>query len=337
MDKQIYFMHCWFAEQIEQVAFDIDNYGYGRDEAKIGEKGLEPIERRGYKVIWWYLPGSLDYTTEKEPLFTNIEFNLASDDYHSPTEVKITCSDNPYLHHYLADLAVFLWSNLGLWDQELLMQHPDTDPYFKSLVDYVRNKIPENDLNSEKSVIKAQKSRDIYHADSQYDFDITFRGTKEQFFEFLRNFNNRRTYSGNNSLRWTPDYEHFPHLSRDIVFLWDQAGNHKTLSFIKIQSLPNNWTLLIVHIFKKSYKELEAWGVLKNELDRQGWSAEQDKPDKPDVGATNEDWLNYYHNMKSAGYKITLRQISEESHRNYDNIRKDHQGCPICNKPRKSA
>jgi len=136
MDEEVYIMHCWFAETYEEVITCIEDYGYGRDNAIIGDKGLEPIEHRGFKITWWYLPGSQQGIINKQRIYSDIQVRYYVDDYHSPTEVKITCSDNLYLKNYLTGLADYLWEHLNIFDEKLRLPHPDSEPIYKSRFDY---------------------------------------------------------------------------------------------------------------------------------------------------------------------------------------------------------
>jgi len=114
--------------------------------------------------------------------------------------------------------------------------------------------------------------------DNEYYFKIKFQGSKEQFYEALRNYRIARLYSENDPYVWIRDIDTITirHTS-DVILLWDRKRSCKTLAFIKVQSLPNNQALLIVFLSSQSWREYQPyWILLLDELKEQGWIS--DKP-----------------------------------------------------------
>lgn len=94
-----------------------------------------------------------------------------------------------------------------------------------------------------------------------------FDGPPELFLEFVRIFQIERTSGDNNDpFFWVVDIDRVGTKSYHMVLLWDSKRNLRTLSFIKVQGIPNGKSRLVVNI---SEKYSPWWDLLRNEIERQ--------------------------------------------------------------------
>lgn len=70
------------------------------------------------------------------------------------------------------------------------------------------------------------------------------------------------------------------------------------------------------------------------EVERQGLRIPQFATlSRPRNGSPVEVWIHWYHQQRSRGHKVTLREVAEKSGYSYGYVRQRHAGCSICDLP----
>ncbi len=82
---------------------------------------------------------------------------------------------------------------------------------------------------------------------------------------------------------------------------------------------------------------VSVWKVLLEHMQRYGYAGVAPaKPAEPPTSSSLEDWLAWYHNMKKAGFKVSLEDIAARTKLSPGHIRNVHAGCEeeVCQKRR---
>jgi hypothetical protein len=159
------------------------------------------------------------------------------------------------------------------------------------------------------------------------ELEYTFNGTPEQFMEVAMVYIARRTIK-KEPYQWRISGEGY-----HFLYLRDVEKGENARAWIKAQVLPGNQTLLLVFLQDvKLYALNPFWELFYDELIKQGWITSEvivvikkpREPQKPPVGASLDVWFVYYHAMKVAGRKYTLKQLSKDAGYDYGHVRKHH-------------
>lgn len=106
--------------------------------------------------------------------------------------------------------------------------------------------------------------------ESKY-IDQIFLGTKDQFQDFINNFNRTRSYLYNDQYQWIPE-DKISGIDNNCILFWDIKNGHKELPIIKIESLPKGRTLLRIFFGSTDSSDPKYyWELLEQELIRFEW------------------------------------------------------------------
>jgi hypothetical protein len=139
MPEEICFIHNWFDANLDEVLRFIDDFGYGTQKVGADDQELIPVRCSVNHVDWIYITGKGTDEEKKERLISYIEFDQDAE-HNTPTDLKITCSDNKFLINYLTKLAIGLWQNFSP-REPMPLGHPPDKPYFRSYIDYLLSQI----------------------------------------------------------------------------------------------------------------------------------------------------------------------------------------------------
>ena len=133
--------------------------------------------------------------------------------------------------------------------------------------------------------------------------EFTFKGTPDQFYEFVHVFTTKRLLKFNDPFLWNCDYQH------SFYQLRDEFKKIMTGVWIKAQSLPDNQTLFTLHYKKRGWKVLsQYWDLLKEEMVRLNRlvlpkKSRAGKPKNKIFVPTRKDALERY----QAAYQICMK------------------------------